>query len=695
MAEDRTHARIDLDQIEELQEAERPRLKIRWWVLPLALVLCAAQAAANQLFENRGTGAYLIATQVSVIAFAVFIVLGLVVNPLLRLTRLVKPLNRGEMMALFAAMFVSAGISSFGLADQLIPIIATPFNGQWNIPQREWASDVIPHLNERLYITDTSIIAGFRDGFGTREGLWGKIPWLAWARPLGFWMIFVLAIYGLFYSLSMLLYHTWGHREKLVFPLARLPEYLIHDDGASPGTVSGSVKNALFWVGFGAVFLLLSYNGACQAGWFGGLEPLRLGIDQGILRQMLSNSVLHGIAGGGRHYLMFLFIFTAVGIGYLLPLEISFSLWGYHIFALMCIMVAIWTGAGASSSSFPSGFLMENNFITSLGGGGLLAFSAVYLVKMVMDRWTTASEEGGSPTGWQWATRLFRAIGWGGALFLLSTVVAVVWLRWNDVSVMWSLAFMAVVVLMTVGVMRVVAEGGVHWFQIHTGPLHLARLVGGVKMIPAAILAPLVPIYWVFFADIKTYMAPAVINSFKMQEETRASRRMFHAIVVLSILLSVAASTFAILYLAYEVGADRSCSWFFSSGPQSAIDRTQRLVAGIVSPAARANPAFYALGAAWVVLSVFMRRRFFWWLHPIGLVMMTNPLMTQLSFPFFLGWLCKKLATKYGGRHTFTRMRPFFIGIILGELAACFVWAVLANAFHLEHVGIDINRYSP
>ena len=30
------------------------------------------------------------------------------------------------------------------------------------------------------------------------------------------------------------------------------------------------------------------------------------------------------------------------------------------------------------------------------------------------------------------------------------------------------------------------------------------------------------PIYSVLFLDIKTFMAPAVLNSFKMQEETRA-----------------------------------------------------------------------------------------------------------------------------------------------------------------------------
>ena len=33
-------------------------------------------------------------------------------------------------MTLFAALCVSAGISSYGLVDQLVPLIATPFNSR-------------------------------------------------------------------------------------------------------------------------------------------------------------------------------------------------------------------------------------------------------------------------------------------------------------------------------------------------------------------------------------------------------------------------------------------------------------------------------------------------------------------------------------------------------------------------------------
>ena len=73
--------------------------------------------------------------------------------------------------------------------------------------------------------------------------------------------------------------------------------------------------------------------------------------------------------------------------------------------------------------------------------------------------------------------------------------------------------------------------------------------------------------------------------------------------------------------------------------------------------------------------------------------MMANPLIAQLWFSFFLGWCCKKLAVRYGGRHMFARLRPAFIGLIFGELMACFVWSVIAATLHLSKISIDINRF--
>jgi hypothetical protein len=123
------------------------------------------------------------------------------------------------------------------------------------------------------------------------------------------------------------------------------------------------------------------------------------------------------------------------------------------------------------------------------------------------------------------------------------------------------------------------------------------------------------------------------------------------------------------------------------------IDNTQAFVSGGATGGQQYNWIFYLIGAGWVVLSIVMRRKFFWWLHPIGFAMMANPLIPPVWFSFFIGWCCKKLVVRYGGRHMFAKLRPAFIGLIFGELMACFVWSAVAAMFELNKISIGLDRF--
>jgi hypothetical protein len=100
-------------------------------------------------------------------------------------------------------------------------------------------------------------------------------------------------------------------------------------------------------------------------------------------------------------------------------------------------------------------------------------------------------------------------------------------------------------------------------------------------------------------------------------------------------------------------------------------------------------------GAVWVALSMFLRRSLFWFPHPIGYVMLISPPIAMLWFSFFLGWICKKIVVKYGGKKTFDAVRVIFLGLIFGELIATFVWPTISLMFDFQATGITLNRYSP
>jgi hypothetical protein len=79
-----------------------------------------------------------------------------------------------------------------------------------------------------------------------------------------------------------------------------------------------------------------------------------------------------------------------------------------------------------------------------------------------------------------------------------------------------------------------------------------------------------------------------------------------------------------------------------------------------------------------MVLLMLARHHFLWWpLHPIGYPIGAVWLMDQLWFSIFLAWLIKLVAMKYGGPRLYRRMRPFFLGLILGQFAIAGAWLIV------------------
>jgi hypothetical protein len=49
----------------------------------------------------------------------------------------------------------------------------------------------------------------------------------------------------------------------------------------------------------------------------------------------------------------------------------------------------------------------------------------------------------------------------------------------------------------------------------------------------------------------------------------------------------------------------------------------------------------------------------------------------QIWFSVFVSWLLKLLILKYGGLYLYRVLKPFFLGLILGEATAAGFWLVV------------------
>ena len=97
------------------------------------------------------------------------------------------------------------------------------------------------------------------------------------------------------------------------------------------------------------------------------------------------------------------------------------------------------------------------------------------------------------------------------------------------------------------------------------------------------------------------------------------------------------------------------------------------------------------VGAAATGVVIYMRQFFFWMPHPLGLVMLVNPIMQSYWFSIFLGWLANSAITKYGHKNTYARACGFFIGLIVGELVIVML-AVAVSIITGNNINIDLNR---
>ncbi|MCE9588989.1 MAG: hypothetical protein K8S99_00510 [Planctomycetes bacterium] len=706
--ESSSYSRVDVGELRRREALEAghaeltqvARFGLRKWVAVGAVLMSVFQAVLL-LYLGSEYRIELAGSLIPTMGFGLLFTLVLAVNPLLhwlelRGRRVPRPLGRAELMLVFSAMMLTSGVSTFGLVEVMVPQIAAPFNPQWNVPQRGWDEAVIPRLNRHLYITDPAVIAAYREGFldvaPAEDARWTAhlkyqwyvlthVPWLTWAAPLGWWLIFVGGAYVLFYSLSYVVLPFWSQREKLIFPLAKLPEALLPESDASGRWLPPVMSHPGFWLGLSVSFFVLVWNGGVFRENFPGLRPITLGMSSWTFASMVNGTIFSYIAPS----ISFLFLFTAMGLAFLLPQEMSFSVWFYYLASRGFLMALGFLGIQRNPWEDPWDFLWRSSRTSSMAGGGLLMFAALTLLWCLREfGWLVRSRT--------WAERFWYGlpvVGLGSSVAVLTA-----WLSWCGLDPWWALGLVTIITLMTLGLMRIVAESGIYWFQCFFGPFHLFQMLGMGRLIPNPVVAPFLAIYSVLFLDHKCFLAPNMLNAAKLREDVGGNRVRFHLTMWTSLALSVLASIVVSIFMAYSRGANRMHWWFYGTAQIWIMDTTRDLAN--YQPSFNASKTAWLVGGGlWVALTAYLRQSVFWFPHPVGFIMLVNPLMDQLWFSFFVAWLIRKGVLRYGGKLTFEKLRDMFLGLIMGEMLGICFYMCMIFFTHSYPANITLNKYAP
>lgn len=518
---------------------------------------------------------------------------------------------------------------------------------------------------------------------GAKRFFLGDVPWSHWAKPLFNWGILIGLTYLMLMTFNVLIFRQWAHNEKLIYPLAELPEFLAGAHDKEPGVVPSVFRSGLFWAGAIVPVVFLGWNMLCQMELIPGGKPLNL---VHYWSDYIANSKLAGLRPNARSEIFF----TMVGLAFLVPKKISFSLWFFAIVFMAELLVLVWMGYGVDMNSFKAGWFHIMNFRTAQGGGALLVFSSVMLFKC--RKYILCCFSHKSVVDLERDERLELRVS--SFLFLVASVgtILVLWLGMG--ANLWHTVFaFMIILLITIGMVRAVTEGGILGFQCWATPFHFMKTVVGMNKpwTSSGLFAPIMVYYGILFLDLKTFIAPAMGNALKMRSDLRMERRRFYAGVAAAIAVATVVAVGGAIMMSYAKGADLMNSWFYTSLPQGWGFGKIAVLAKDAPAASPGLTKWIAAGAVAMSLLLYFRGKCFWLPHPLGLVMLVNPLMHAYWFSIFVGWLVKTIVTKYGSKDLYAKTRCIFLGLMFGELAMCALSMIVSWATG-EVIRIDLNR---
>jgi len=583
-------------------------------------------------------------------AVVVLVAVGVGLNVLIKLVRRSWALSRAELMLVWCMMIVGAVIPCEGIGRYWYSLIAGP-PYMARRTDLYWEDDgSLAHVPADLVLSkDPKSVAAKQYFEGTPEG--GRVPWGVWIRPLLAWSVFLMVLYMAVFFLCGIIRRQWVDVERLMFPLARVPLEFT-EGSAGGGLLPSAFTNKAFVVGVicSAAFRLLR------------ALPLFFGKDAGIPLALPIGDVFMETPLQFADFHNFEVWPSAIGFAYLVPADVSLSVWFFFLFSRAELYVA-------HELAIPRAWNTWSPFMSWQQVGAYASFvvAMVWLARKHLWAVTRKAlglaagpDDAGEPIG-------YRLAFWG---FWAAIGGCVTWHMHYGMR-LWTTLFVLAMLFSSLFVYaRIVAQGGLYvsrTFWVLPNIVHGVSL-GRAFTPPGAVIAQMHSALLIRGAT--NMLAPMAIHAFRISEvfEPRRRRYLLPALV-LAIIVAMPLSTYTVLRQAYARGGAMNFSdtWSVRDVPKEAFDGADRM---IKQPAQSAEPYWEAMGfgAALTAAVVVLRARFYWWpIHPIGFLACNSWHAHRLWFPFLLGWLTKIGIMKFSGGRMLRDARYFFIALIMVE----------------------------
>jgi len=556
--------------------------------------------------------------------------------------------NQGELLTVYIMIAVGLALNGCDVLQTLPHLMGTGF---WYASQEnEWKDVFWDYIPDWLVVKDKKVLDRF---FRGNSNFYQEEIIFKWLLPLGFWLAFIMLLLFVMLCINSIMRKQWIEREKLTYPVIQLPLAM-----TDKGGLTDFFKSRGLLIGFSIAALINIINGLSY------LYP-----------QLPSIPVKHHNIG---HYfterpwnaigwMPVSFYPFAIGLGFLIPLELCFSSWFFYLFWKAERIV----GTAAGWNSIP-GFPFPGQQLSGVWFG-LFIFAIwtgrTHLKKVFLTAFGKSEiDDSSEPMTYKMAI-IGIIVGMSLIIFFCEKAGMEVWV---------ALVFFFIYFALSTTIARIRAELGPPVQNLlGSGPDYILTTLLGSKRLSPGTLSTMSLFYWFNAEAYRSHPMPHQLEGFKLASSTGMSNRKLIYAMLIAIFIGAIAGLWAVLQFAYihgsEVRFGGPARWFARAS-------FNRLAWWLNYPSDTNTTASGFMGGSFIftILFLYLRVKLLWWpFHPVGYAISCWWAMNLIWFPLFISSFIKWIILKYAGINFYRKSIPFFLGLILGEYIIGGVWSIL------------------
>ncbi|MBI3921478.1 MAG: hypothetical protein HY318_08690 [Armatimonadetes bacterium] len=546
------------------------------------------------------------------------------------------------MLLIYTMLSITTALCGIDFIGPLICIITHPFH--FAAPENNWKNLFLDHLPRYLLLTDPTTLKHYHQGHAR---LYSLAELRHWVTPLSVWTGFIFVLSFAMLCINTLVRKQWTEHTRLSFPVVRLPLEMTRPDGRL-------YKNKLMWLGLGLAFLLNFNNGinVLYPAW-----PSLGGVIYD-LSPNFPNRPWNAIGWTPMQVFPF-----AVGLGFFIPLDLSFSCWFFYLF---------WKVERVLSSALGFYGIPRSPFVEDqcFGAYLMVALISIYLSRDHLRRVVTTAlsrrPRDAPPLPSDGEPMPYSVAFWGflGSLSLL-------WLFSIKIGMSWWIAgvFFLFYFAVSLSVSRLRAELGAPVHDLHLGGAHyMITNMLGTKPLGMGNLTSLT-FFQFFNRAYRGHEMPHQLEGMKLATDAHLPQRSMLIAILVAVLFGTLASFWGILHMSYTQGGH----YYFGG------EAFNQLANWINQPRTLSHSSLLGVfaGALMTLFLYVMRMQFMWWpFHPAGFAVSGSWSMNLFWLSLLIAWLVKRSLLKYAGMESYQKAIPFFMGLILGDFLGGGMWTV-------------------